>query len=170
MRFAEENPKNPWADNALARTALIYGDELFEYERALFYYRKLREKYPQSSLFFWAKRKEETIERLLNLVRECKEKSTFLSWVKMAKAYALYGDFKRAVKTYEETIEKFPFPPELPLAYYEKGYWLINLGNYPRAREALKIVVEKYPDFRLAPDADWLIGASWELEAVEKKP
>jgi len=83
-------------------------------------------------------------------------------------AALLYKEFKnhtRAAIEFEKVAERWPGHVRAPDALYTAGVAQLYAENFPEARRLFARLVEKYPDCRLADDAQFWIGHSHEYAA-----
>jgi len=80
-----------------------------------------------------------------------------------AQNYSEKGDFKSAIKTYEEILKAYPDSPRVYKAQFLIAFvYSENLKDYENARVNYRKVIEQYPDCDLADDARYM------LETMEK--
>lgn len=71
-------------------------------------------------------------------------------------------DFSKAIEMWEMIIEELPASNTTPEGYYHIALAYRQLGEYDLAIENYTKVVEAYPDYRLAWDAQFMVGNCYE--------
>jgi len=87
-----------------------------------------------------------------------KNKKTEQELYTEAQEFSEKGDFKSAIKTYEELLKVYPDSPRVYKARFLIGFvYSENLKDYEKAREHYEKVIDKYPDCDLADDAKYML-------------
>jgi len=131
QEFLEKYPQSPRASNALyllGRTQLNLND----WETAL---RTL-----QAALAKWPDKRADGV----------------VFWI--GEAHSWGGEFAAAATRYEELIEKYPWSPLVPAAWYELAAAQFRQGRYDAAGAALDKLAPTRPSDELARDAELLRG------------
>jgi TolA-binding protein len=71
-------------------------------------------------------------------------------------------NFQKAIAVWERIITELPPSPITPQAYFSSAECCRRLGKYEKAVEYFQAVVDNWPDYEYAGDAQFLIGTSYE--------
>ncbi len=77
-------------------------------------------------------------------------------------AAASKEDFARALGIFKKIIERLPACTTTPYAYYYSAVCYDELGEYEKAIECYKTIVEVYPDYYMAWNAQFMVGYDYK--------
>ncbi len=114
--------------------------ELHQYVRAVEFYRKLAEAYPEAL---------ETFEARSNLYEILR---THLR------------DRRAALAELASLVQSFPRHPQVDRYQYQAAKEYFDLGDAQQARIEARALLEHYPESAFAPEAQYLIGSAYSFE------
>lgn len=89
-----------------------------------------------------------------------------------AQEFSEQGDYKSAIKAYQDILKTYPDSPRAYKAQFLIGFvYSENLKDYENAKENYRKVIEQYPDCDLADDAQYMLETMGKenLPTLEEK-
>ncbi len=79
--------------------------------------------------------------------------------------YREMGHRRKAAWTFGAVADRYPESYQAPEARFSQGVCLLHEEDFPAARAAFEALLRERPESRLADDAQFWIGHTWEYEA-----
>ena len=87
-----------------------------------------------------------------------KDKETEQTLYTKAQEFSEKGDFRSAIKTYEDILILYPGSPRVYKAQFLIAFvYSENLKDYPKAKENYRMLIEKFPNCDLTDDAKYMM-------------
>ncbi|MEM7394289.1 MAG: tetratricopeptide repeat protein, partial [Verrucomicrobiota bacterium] len=169
-RLMEDYPKGDQTSHAYIEAAYCY-EGLSEWKKAEELYDLYLRKFPRYNRVPQARRNLAALRKLIryaDLVEEGRLQPARMADARYEMGRLLYKDIEnrqKAVEVFTEVADRYPETYQGPDARYTAGVCLLHEENFERARREFGRLVEAWPDSRLADDALFWIGHTYEYQA-----
>lgn len=148
-RFLDLYPDNKYASYAQYQVAMVYFSQIEGPERgygaaekAFQEFEGLMQRFPRNPF-------REAVEIKMQQCRNIMAEYEFL----VADFYFKKGSYHSVIGRLETVLKRFPDYKKIPLVYYYLALSMKHTGNRDKAKEYLNLLIEKYPDDRIAKEA-----------------
>lgn len=148
-RFLNLYPDNKYASYAQYQVAMVYFSQIEGPERgygaaekALQEFEKLMQLFPRNPF-------KEAVEVKKQQCKNIMAEYEFL----VAEFYFKKGAYHAVINRLNTILKKFPDYKKIPIVYYYLAVSKKHTGDRDKAKEYLNLIIEKYPDDRIAKEA-----------------